>query len=57
LRVAGETCDDGNKLDGIGCNANCLGNKTGYYCTGGSPTTIDVCITTCGDGIPVAPGE
>lgn len=57
LRVADETCDDGNKADGIGCLATCLGNITGYYCTGGTPSTPDVCITTCGDGIPVAPGE
>ena len=42
----GETCDDGNTLNGDGCTATCT-IQAGYYCTG-APS---VCTTVCGDGI------
>jgi cysteine-rich repeat protein len=46
--VAGtETCDDGNKLGGDGCNARCA-VESGYVC----PAKGGKCVlTTCGDSI------
>jgi cysteine-rich repeat protein len=41
LREVGEDCDDGNTIDGDGCT-KCLIDWD-YKCSGGSPTTIDVC--------------
>ena len=35
-------CDDGNLIDGDGCDAQCK-VESGYECTGGGPKTIDSC--------------
>ena len=43
-------CDDGNNFDYDGCNQNCK-VEAGWKCSGGSPTTPDVCTEICGDGI------
>ena len=43
-------CDDGNIIDGDGCDASCV-IELGYTCTGGTPATADVCTEICGDGI------
>ena len=50
LRTGVEACDDGNTAGGDGCAADCTGVETGYSCSGGNPSTIDVCIVICGDG-------
>lgn len=49
-----EACDDGNKVSGDGCAANCLATEPGFSC----PTPGETCrsIARCGDGI-VAPTE
>ncbi len=44
----GETCDDGNRAAGDGCDATCQ-TETGYDCTG-EPSS---CTEVCGDGIIV----
>lgn len=46
----GETCDDGNALDGEGCNSNCVGAMPGWSCTAGSTISPSVCTPICGDG-------
>lgn len=38
-------CDDGNALSGDGCSLDCVVEE-GFTCTGGSPTTADVCTDT-----------
>ena len=43
-------CDDGNTKAGDGCSATCT-VETGYKCSGGSPTSKDVCAEICGDGL------
>ncbi|MDG2306645.1 MAG: DUF4215 domain-containing protein [Candidatus Binatia bacterium] len=43
-----ETCDDGNRLSGDGCDSTCQ-SETGYDCTG-EPSTCD---EICGDGLIV----
>ncbi len=49
-----EACDDGNRSDGDGCLANCLGVEPGYSCNpAGQPCHA---IALCGDGV-VAPQE
>ena len=35
-------CDDGNQIDGDGCNKNCVAEK-GYTCSGGYPYGKDNC--------------
>jgi len=47
LVLGGETCDDGNRFDGDGCNASC-NVENGFECSG-QPS---VCATVCGDGVP-----
>jgi cysteine-rich repeat protein len=45
-------CDDGNNIDGDGCDADCRIER-GYTCAGGTctlPYAPDVCIEICGDG-------
>lgn len=44
----GETCDDGNRTAGDGCDATCQ-TETGYDCTG-EPSS---CAEICGDGLIV----
>ena len=34
---AGESCDDGNRIDGDGCSSSCT-IETGYNCTTDSPS-------------------
>ncbi|PLX21916.1 hypothetical protein C0584_01095 [Candidatus Parcubacteria bacterium] len=66
----GEDCDDGNAIDGDGCNSNCLhacgdGTVTAPEdCDDGNTTDGDGCNTfssscayTCGDGTVIAPEE
>lgn len=50
-RVAGEGCDDGIPLDGLGCLSDCTNHMPGYTCTGGTLTTADTCFVPCGDGL------
>jgi cysteine-rich repeat protein len=45
---AGEVCDDGNSVNGDGCNGACA-QEPGFTCAG-SPT---VCAPICGDGLVV----
>ena len=51
--TSGEGCDDGNRLSGDGCSANCQVEPS-WVC----PTACRLCIITivCGDG-RVSPGE
>ena len=42
-------CDDENLLNGDGCSSTCH-VETGFTCSGGSPTSEDVCKEICGDG-------
>ena len=43
-------CDDDNLLNGDGCSSTCH-VETGFTCSGGSPTSEDVCKEICGDGM------
>lgn len=43
IQEGGEECDDGNKVDGDGCSANCT-LELGYTCVG------SVCESYCGNG-------
>eukprot|EP00347_Sterkiella_histriomuscorum_P013733 403363576 len=45
-------CDDGNVVSGDGCSKIC-DIETGWTCSGGSPTSRDACVETCGDGLSV----
>jgi len=45
LVETGEPCDDGNELDGDGCDSACV-IEEGFYCEGGSPSD---CGPVCGD--------
>jgi cysteine-rich repeat protein len=36
-----EKCDDGNTINGDGCNGDCTSVETGWVCSGGSTTTTD----------------
>jgi len=49
--MAPEVCDDGNKLDGIGCSSDCLSVLPTWTCSGGNSTSNDVCLPKHGDGI------
>jgi fibro-slime domain-containing protein len=45
---ANERCDDGNRVSGDGCSANCTAVEPGYTCsTPGTPCTH---VHVCGDG-------
>ena len=49
-RVLGyERCDDNNTIAGDGCSIEC-DIEAGYYCSGGSLDSADVCATPCGGG-------
>ncbi len=54
LVIYPEACDDGNKVDGDGCKADCTAYETGYACNHYSQPTL--CHEQCGDGI-VTPSE
>lgn len=45
----GIACDDGNVKSGDGCSSTCFVER-GFECSGGSPTTKDICDEICGDG-------
>ena len=51
--LGAETCDDGSN-DGVGCALGCMGNATGWKCTGGGPTSASTCNPICGDGILIS---
>jgi cysteine-rich repeat protein len=55
--VTGEFCDDGNISDADKCNSTCLGNVSGWLCTGGGPSSASNCVTDCGDGVKVGPEQ
>lgn len=44
--IVGEACDDGNLVNGDGCNSTCIAEE-GYTCTG-SPS---ICMPGCNDGV------
>lgn len=44
-----EACDDGNRLDGDGCAANCLRVESGFSCAAAGQACLP--IARCGDGI------
>ena len=46
MDVVGETCDDGNAIDGDGCSSSCK-EEAGSSCYG-EPS---VCVSMCGDGV------
>lgn len=54
--ILGEECDDGNNLDGDGCNADCtFGNKNGCpkslpYAINGTTSATTTTTTTTGGG-------
>jgi len=48
-----EACDDGNKVSGDGCSANCLRVEPGYSCI--PPGQLCHQIARCGDGLKVPP--
>lgn len=50
LVQAGESCDDGNLLDGDGCSANCS-VESGYTCNGSPSACSPIPTTVCGNGI------
>lgn len=54
---APETCDDGDKNDGVGCLSDCSGNMTGWYCIGGNQITPSTCSVKCGDLVIISPNE
>jgi len=66
---AGETCEDGNTLDGDGCDSNCTRTACGNGvrsmnegCDDGNTTTGDGCdsncmVTGCGNGVKTADEE
>lgn len=41
-------CDDGNLIDGDGCDSNC-NVEVGFRCFGGNFDQADLCIEVCGD--------
>jgi cysteine-rich repeat protein len=43
-------CDDGNSINGDGCNNSCA-VETGYQWSGGTTLISDICSEICGDGI------
>jgi fibro-slime domain-containing protein len=52
-RTKDEACDDGNRVDGDGCAANCLAVDPGYSCVpAGKPCHR---VARCGDGVAVLP--
>jgi fibro-slime domain-containing protein len=47
-RSQDEACDDGNRVSGDGCSADCLGIEAGFACPPNKPCRK---IARCGDGI------
>lgn len=50
-------CDDGNNSDGKGCDPLCMSVLPYWSCSGGSPTTLDICVPVYGDGHIVVGSE
>ena len=50
ILAALETCDDGNNIDGDGCDSDCSVSQ-GYACSIDADTYHSVCVEVCGDGI------
>ena len=50
-----ESCDDGIKLDSLGCNITCDGTILGFECTAGSSTSASLCQPNCGDSLILSP--
>jgi fibro-slime domain-containing protein len=50
-----EACDDGNKVSGDGCSANCLRVEPGYSCVPAGQLCHQ--IAHCGDGVLVPPEQ
>ncbi|MBK8156964.1 MAG: hypothetical protein IPK55_13760 [Streptococcus sp.] len=44
------SCDDGNRISGDGCDANCMNENIYWQCSGGSQFGPDICSEVCGDG-------
>ena len=44
-----EFCDDGNTVNGDGCDSTCY-LEVGFECSGGNHYTRDFCSEVCGDG-------
>jgi cysteine-rich repeat protein len=49
-------CDDGNTVNGDGCSRDCQ-EECGYSCSGGGSSSLDLCTTSCGDGLRVGAEE
>ena len=49
LSLSGHLCDDGNLIDGDGCNRYCKPER-GWICEPTSPGKADRCYEVCGDG-------
>lgn len=47
-------CDDGNSINGDGCDSTCQ-VETGWICSGGNSTHPDTCIDDCQDGLNMNP--
>ncbi len=45
-----QRCDDGNTVDGDGCDGTCM-VECGYVCSMGGAAKPDFCTTACGDGV------
>ncbi len=53
-----EVCDDGNLVDGDGCESTCLAVTPGWSCTNNStPPPESTCQKLCGNGNPSDLGE
>ena len=50
IRTGSEGCDDQDADNGDGCSSTCQ-VETGWKCTGGSPSSFDICKEIWGDGI------
>lgn len=50
IRNTPEVCDDGNSTDGEGCSSDCMSVLSNWTCTGGSPSSKDICLPKYGDG-------
>ena len=45
-----EECDDGNSINGDGCDQDCY-VEDGWYCTGGTPLKRDNCVQTIPESV------
>jgi cysteine-rich repeat protein len=49
-RPFSDYCDDGNSLNGDGCNESCKVEQ-GFKCQGATSAMRDTCTEYCGDGL------